>query len=681
MPDSSANPEITITTTIDPEGALAGAAATTEAIKKVGDAAESEGGRFDASILANRRSVTHLLRGLLELNEGGVAAIGGLATEGFVAAEGFEALLGPLFPLIAAVTLFGSVGIPIFERLGQKAGEHNSKLDDAKTKTGDLTVATQDLEKQAAISYPNILTMLQAQTSEMLKQVAAQKDLQRAKDELQDAQMAGKIADLDDQEEKDLVGKSEGEQAAIKRDYEKRRIALRQEQQRQQANEELTAKQQAAADARKAIEDQENEAKAEGMKLEQAYAVLHGGADAQLAQAGVKSDAEIAADRKAELERLAAQTTPTGDYRGMSPDETIEYENLQRSVPQLQSKEAADGKSFDGQLEALKKQKADAEQEEAKDLDPSFTQKLTDPDLIFNNQQRAQNARATADKATAQIQAIEEYIASINAGRKVIEEGVPKFQDLNNAIPVLTKKAETADTLVDVAQQKVNNLQTVQNTETAKITAQQAREIAKEEYQKRAAERETEQGKIEAELKNPNLNVPGREDLQQQLENLKKKGDQDQLDNAIPLGLTDAEIIKLKGLQSSSQISTTYTSEAEQKRAAEQQARANSRDTRTDITGDGREAIQDMQSLGASKQDIEQAKSAVSQMGQGHAEAAASLLGILEHFTGSVNNLSAANTEVFNSLMAKIQALDRALATETETRKRVTDSIRNGMAN
>ncbi len=115
--------------------------ATADAAREVGTAsaegsaeAAEAGEVFNSSVLKNRRSVGHLARGMAEMSQGGIAALGGLSSEAFVATEAFEGLLGPLAPFIMGLTLAASIGIPMFEHLSEKNEEANKKLEEGKDK-------------------------------------------------------------------------------------------------------------------------------------------------------------------------------------------------------------------------------------------------------------------------------------------------------------------------------------------------------------------------------------------------------------------------------------------------------------------------------------------------------------------------------------------------------------------
>jgi hypothetical protein len=133
-----------IVTSIDASGVQPGVDKTVDGLKQVEKQTEAgaataaaAGAKVDASVLSNRRSVTHLLEGLMRLGQGGTEAIGGVAAEGFVATEMFEGMLGPLAPIAMALTLIVSLGIPMFERFSAS----QAKIDDTKDSADKLTAS------------------------------------------------------------------------------------------------------------------------------------------------------------------------------------------------------------------------------------------------------------------------------------------------------------------------------------------------------------------------------------------------------------------------------------------------------------------------------------------------------------------------------------------------------------
>jgi len=122
---------------IDPTGVQAGAGEVVQAVDKIGTAAKEGGGSFDNATLSNRRNLTHLVHGLLELKEGGIDALGGLATEAYLTGEAMDVAMGP----IGIVLLGFSIAIPILTRAW---GEHKGKVDENKTSTDALKTANDE---------------------------------------------------------------------------------------------------------------------------------------------------------------------------------------------------------------------------------------------------------------------------------------------------------------------------------------------------------------------------------------------------------------------------------------------------------------------------------------------------------------------------------------------------------
>jgi len=137
MADEGA-PQLTIVTRFETDSS--GADQAVADLGKIKDTATDAGAGITNS-LDNRRAVTHALRGLMELREGGTMALAGLASEAFVATEAFETMLGPLAPFLLTLSLIASIGIPMFERMRGAVKEN-------KTAEEDLGKASEEASKK-----------------------------------------------------------------------------------------------------------------------------------------------------------------------------------------------------------------------------------------------------------------------------------------------------------------------------------------------------------------------------------------------------------------------------------------------------------------------------------------------------------------------------------------------------
>jgi hypothetical protein len=142
-PDS----EFRIGVRVDPSDAQAGLGEVQAGLGGVATGAEESAGRFENSTLQNRRNLTHLVRGLMEMKEGGVAAFGGIATEAYLAGEAMDIAMGP----IGIILLGLSIAIPMLTRAW---GEHKNAVDENATAETELGNASEEASKRR-IEYIN----------------------------------------------------------------------------------------------------------------------------------------------------------------------------------------------------------------------------------------------------------------------------------------------------------------------------------------------------------------------------------------------------------------------------------------------------------------------------------------------------------------------------------------------
>lgn len=453
-------------------------------------------GERASHVFGSLRSARHPLMAIGEIARGGTSAVAGLAMEGRVLAEVFESIIPGIGPLIAAFTLL-SVGAQMWSRSEESAEKSTDKATEAADKQAKKI---DELQQRAATAYPDVLKYLEAVTKELSAQTIATEKLERANQELEDAKISEKLAQLDNEEDAALIGKGADQRGAIQQNYAEKRLKLKKELDDKKAQDEVKAKQEELDKANKDLTDAQAQIASLGQQLAQAHNVVNGRAQAGLDSAGVKSDAQAAADRMEQLRNLNNSLDATGARRGLSPQEGQEYQDLQRDVSKMQDREAVMGKSFDDQLKAQQAKKDAADKEAAKDSDPSFLSKITDPGIIFNFQERAAKARAESEAAQKQIDAILAYQAEMKAAKDELEKGVPKFQELNSSIETLKLNIDAAAKNLAAAKTKADTTDLRGQDAIAKQDAQAGNAAAERAYENREAARKANIDKLDDEI-------------------------------------------------------------------------------------------------------------------------------------------------------------------------------------
>ena len=112
-----------------------------EGVRELKENTEGAAEELHLKSLTRLRTLTHVIRGIAEIGEGGTAALGGLATEGYVLTEVFEGMLGPIGLIGAALTGLLAIGIPVFERM---SGANKEVADAAKEAAAEAQKAWED---------------------------------------------------------------------------------------------------------------------------------------------------------------------------------------------------------------------------------------------------------------------------------------------------------------------------------------------------------------------------------------------------------------------------------------------------------------------------------------------------------------------------------------------------------
>jgi hypothetical protein len=263
MADGDAS-EYRIRVAIDAGDATSGADTAVDAIGQIEGAtkkATESSHNLQGEQLGSLRTSEHLFRGLVELHEGGAEALAGLATEARIAGEVFEAELGPAAPFLIILSTLIAVGIPALGKAFGEAGE-GSKADIEKIKRSleDLasSVSTTRKAEFEAITAAQTqiikgdedqLKAAQANTEELKKQAEAEKELQRAKEASDDAQLGLTIAELERNKRIDLAGRRSGaDRDAIEQKYDTKELEARENRAREKADDEVTARNAELAD-------------------------------------------------------------------------------------------------------------------------------------------------------------------------------------------------------------------------------------------------------------------------------------------------------------------------------------------------------------------------------------------------------------------------------------------------
>jgi chromosome segregation ATPase len=319
--------EIKLGVTIDSSGADSGASAVQDDLGKVKDSAAVASEGINNS-LDNRRAVTHALRGLLELREGGVMALAGLSSEAFVATEAFEGMLGPL-----ALNPSGQPGSVNYEAAKANAEGAYKAYQDLNDKLGSLKEAlanynaydetASSLKEDTAKNQESIKSLRDQLDKLQLDYGPLTTDRDTAVENERKAQVDAATVTIDQQNQSsDLTGKDTKTNA-------QRALTDRQaDREKHQAALEAQIKA-AVNDAVKAqLEEQLAQSKADGEKDEASFKYQFNEIDAkQFGAANAKADSEVGgasaaaqlASLKQEVEQLKKELAARPDHQSLQP--------------------------------------------------------------------------------------------------------------------------------------------------------------------------------------------------------------------------------------------------------------------------------------------------------------------------------------------------------------------------
>ena len=363
-------------------------------------------------LVANARRA---LEGILDLSQGGTEALEGLAIEGEVATTVFEGMLGPLGPLLIAITQLSAAAIPMIE----KWQEQNDKLDDAKTKTDDFAAATANLTdkvddyKTAADDAVQAITDAEKAQEEAFSssnkvfegRVALMQNAIDLQQKLTDAQLdASKAQEIAaNKDGPEGVQRIEAKYAALKEGYKERADGEKLQ------NEKSTLIEKQHTTGKEWQQEVDNRAKLEEELGKQTDA--ENKARAAAAKAGLPTDKDAAfytATAKAQRgklpdlmeEELKAQQVLTGDGSFLNPSGLLG--NPIGLGPAAHKMRAEDIKAAQEKLKAIQDEIADASQK------GSAAEQLAKTSAATDNGKGSKDLKAALDAAATKIQALED---------------------------------------------------------------------------------------------------------------------------------------------------------------------------------------------------------------------------------------------------------------------------------
>ena len=509
--------KIKIVTEINPDGANTGGDQVIQKVDQIEKKTEEAGEGFNTAVLGNLRSVHHLVGGLIELGEGGSAAIGGLAAEGRVATEVFEGMLGPLAPILLILTTVTQIAIPLFTKAIEEQKKKQDEANEALEKQNEKLDELKDKHVEESIK-------LEAEaTEELAKQYKA------SNDELE-------------RRSKNAKADATNEEARIKA-VKDLTLALLE----QQKQSELSKAQDAGE--RKEIEDKYKiqEAQVEGASL-----------------------AQIDLLKKSALDR------------------ETEFNNQQRSQTQGQIND------LQGRLDDLKEnaEKA-AAKAEALGVEPDEAGSFSDA----YKEERERNRAATKAYSEAQqsgasqytldalfdkiIETIPRVRAAFDADQAQQRAGGKEGKDLQTSIDDLSKKMDALVQTYRDLKSEAGTLAITAKTDAVKTSNDAAKaaqdagtQKAKEDFNEREAGRYAQNKEQEKIIEDPNATDDAKAAAKAAQDRITAAGKQDQIDHAGALGLSPADITKLRADLALEQAKAADAIGAQQKKdiAAQQKA-------------------------------------------------------------------------------------------------------------
>lgn len=567
------------------EGVVPAIEGTQTGLAKVGE---------EFSKLGNQR---HILTSVREIAQGGARAIRGEAEAAFLLGNALEAIVPGVGILIAV----GS-GIALISQILE---EHAEKADKVKQSDKELAdgaeTASQklkDLQTSSETTYNAIATAADRAAAAVQAHVKALREQQRAQDELNDAELAARIANLDQEEYKKQQGKSPEEKEGITREYDIKRLNLRQERTQEKANEAAIEKRQDIDAANAEIAAKQAEQSKKDADIASKQDAL---ARAQINAGGIQSDAESA---QSDLNNLQQKQFTTG----LTADESQRLQQLLHDVPDLVAKEAVNGKTYNAALDSpaidgvpgsggLRAQLKDQEKIEKDALESA-------PNNPVAGQQAA-DARANIDRLQDQINAIIE-VQGLTAGiKKPLEENQKSREKTEQDIEELRGHI--------VALQK-ELLASQINVTTVALTGFTTREKAvdknnylqeKAEYDEREASRYARKKAADDAAADPNATPDQRAASKALADHIDAEGLADKLAHAVALGISQAEQTKLSADLKSANAHANDVVGVQNKKDATEAAKASTKELHEQIAHVGaaieasgnKEAIENLKTI------------------------------------------------------------------------------------
>ena len=364
--------------------------------------------------------------------------------------------------------------------------------------------------------------MYKGVTDEASAAIKATKELQAAQDELKSAKLAADVALLNAREEDQSIGKTPDEQAAIKRQFEQKRLNLRQQFEEAKADEEIQARQSELTETQTSLASKKKElanqdaSYAEAMRrADDAYRAIIG--------TGVKSDAESAKDRISELE--TKQNAGTA-----SPAEKTELQGLQDRLDLLLEQQRMVGPAYT---------------EEQKRLETA----LKDNEKTYQDHPEDQvgvRARLAADDIRDQLNAISYYQSASGSLATIAKDNSKAQEEGKIAVIELTAKVRALTDRLGAAELHAATLSgIVDPTAQQQLQDAQQKALAKSAFEEREAARYARRKPLLDESDNPTATADQHAAARAAADRIDAEGLADKIANAVALGISDAEKNKL----------------------------------------------------------------------------------------------------------------------------------------
>jgi hypothetical protein len=492
--------------------------------------------------LAQTGTQRHVLTSIREIARGGAYEIRGEAEASFLLGRALDSIIpgvGIFIAIASGIALVTQVLEEHAEKADAAAEKVSAKQQELSDGADTLARNVKQWEAAAVASYDAIGQAADRATKAVEAHTLAIRNQQRARDELNDAELAARLAQLDQQEIEAEKGKSPEEKADIARNFDLQRLNMRQQRTQEKANEEAKSAQQEID----RLNTDNASLKGDLAKKAAAFQNLQDQVtSAKIGLIGVSDDAELAESQLAALQKK--QFGPDG----LSPDEQQRMEQLQRTVPQLEIDKVKNGPSYESSQNAKAIEGVpgsgglQSQLDEQLAIEKEALQYLSRPGMA----KIAADARAAADRLADQITAIGQYQALLAATGEASKKYTEAVSANADKITANNDQISANTTELLAKQLNVTTVALSGYVAQQKLTDKNAGDRAKQDFKDRDADRYARRKGFETISEDPTVSPDERAAAKNQVDRIDAASIADKLAHAIALGISEAEQTKLK---------------------------------------------------------------------------------------------------------------------------------------